>query len=165
MFSFIKTGQSRLPGAGAAGKEAFSLVEVVLALGIVSFAGLALLGLFSVGLSTNRESIEELEATHVAQSIFAFRRASPLSTNQAGFPLPALDKTNSVTESSPVYLTDEGHLTGNAAAAKFGMIYRVTPDPNSYGGTKVYLCLYWPANVPASKAQGRFETYSIFTHP
>lgn len=41
------------------GADAFSLVEVTIALGLVAYALLALLGLFVIGLSSSRESARE----------------------------------------------------------------------------------------------------------
>jgi uncharacterized protein (TIGR02598 family) len=76
----------------------FSLVEVVMALGILAFAITALLGAFAVGMNTDRESIEELEATHILQSLLAERRANPVLTN-TNMLLPVLS-SNSVISSS-----------------------------------------------------------------
>ncbi len=50
---------------------AFSLVEVVLALGIVSFAIVAILGLIPTGLQTSHSSQDETRAAQIAQSILA----------------------------------------------------------------------------------------------
>ena len=49
---------------------AFSLIEVVLALGIVSFALVAILGLLSVGLDSSRDSIDDTAVTLLGQDIY-----------------------------------------------------------------------------------------------
>lgn len=49
----------------------FSLVEVVIALGIVSFAVLAIVGMMPVALKSAQESMRETDATLIAQRIFA----------------------------------------------------------------------------------------------
>lgn len=64
-------------------KKAFSLVEVVLALGIVSFALLAVIGLLPVGLKSVKNANESAGAANVLQAISATVR-SATSTN---FPL------------------------------------------------------------------------------
>ena len=51
--------------------SAFSLIEVVLALGVVAFALVAILGVFPVGLSSNRTSINDTRAAGLADAIFA----------------------------------------------------------------------------------------------
>lgn len=48
---------------------AFSLVEVTLALGIVSFALISLLGLFSVGMKANLDSSHQSVAPEIVQSV------------------------------------------------------------------------------------------------
>jgi uncharacterized protein (TIGR02598 family) len=50
---------------------AFSLVEVVVALGVVSFAIVAILGLMPTGLQTGRSSQDETRSPQIAQDIFA----------------------------------------------------------------------------------------------
>lgn len=50
---------------------AFSLVEVVIALGIVSFAVLAIVGMMPMALKSAQESMRETDATLIAQRIFA----------------------------------------------------------------------------------------------
>lgn len=49
--------------------EAFSLVEVVLALGVAAVAFTAIMGLFPLGLGMSRETHEETQAALIAQSI------------------------------------------------------------------------------------------------
>ena len=50
---------------------AFSLVEVVLALGVVGFAIVAILGVLPAGLQTSRGAQDETRAAQIAQSVFA----------------------------------------------------------------------------------------------
>jgi uncharacterized protein (TIGR02598 family) len=49
---------------------AFTLAEVVVALGIIAFAIVAILGLLPVGLATGRASQDESRAPQIAQDIF-----------------------------------------------------------------------------------------------
>ena len=49
--------------------RAFSLVEVVLALGVISFAIVAILGVIPTGLQTSHSSQDETRATQIAQDI------------------------------------------------------------------------------------------------
>ena len=49
----------------------FSLVEVVIALGIVSFAVLAIVGMMPMALKSAQESMRETDSTLIAQRIFA----------------------------------------------------------------------------------------------
>ena len=58
----------------------FSLVEVVLALGVISFAIVAIIGLLPIGLASGRGSIQESRANHLADGIFATLRAQPFAS-------------------------------------------------------------------------------------
>jgi len=57
----------------------FSLVEVVIALGIVSFAVLAIVGMMPMALKSAQESMRETDSTLIAQRIF-----SELKTGSGG---------------------------------------------------------------------------------
>lgn len=50
--------------------KAFSLIEIVVALGIVSFALVGIMGLFPAAMKSAKESQQETRATHIAQQIF-----------------------------------------------------------------------------------------------
>jgi uncharacterized protein (TIGR02598 family) len=50
--------------------SAFSLIEIVLALAVISFALVGIMGLFPAAMKSAKESQEETRATHIAQQIF-----------------------------------------------------------------------------------------------
>jgi len=54
----------------------FSLVEVVLALGVIAFAVVGIMGLFAVAMKSAQESQRETRATLIAQQIFSDLRLS-----------------------------------------------------------------------------------------
>lgn len=58
----------------------FSLIEIVLALGIMSFALASLLGLFPLALETAKESKSETRITFIAQSILSDIRSTQFET-------------------------------------------------------------------------------------
>ena len=61
-------------------REAFSLIEVVVAVGIVAVAIIPLIGLLSVGADTQREANLESRAVLVAESILAnLKRSNSVS--------------------------------------------------------------------------------------
>ncbi len=59
------------------GKKAFSLVEVVLALGVVGFSVVAIFSLFPVGLKSALESRRETRAAYLAEQIISDLRSTP----------------------------------------------------------------------------------------
>ena len=50
-------------------RDAFSLIEVVLAIGVVAFALLGIVGLFSSSMKNNRDSLAQQESFHAARMI------------------------------------------------------------------------------------------------
>ena len=59
--------------------SAFSLIEVVLALGVIGFALLAIIGLLPIGLQSGRASVQETRANHLAEQIFTVLRSHPFT--------------------------------------------------------------------------------------
>jgi len=56
-------------------RSAFSLVEVTLALGVIAFALIAILGLIPVGLSSARDATEDTRVSLIAQDVAVRARA------------------------------------------------------------------------------------------
>jgi len=126
---------------------AFSLVEVVLALGIVAFTISAVLGVLSVGLSIEKEAAQESQAANIASAVIADLR-SELAT-QGGAPiskryaiaLPAPEET----ESGKAFFTNADF---NPRTSATGSLYRVTVTARraaSAGPVFVHIHVCWPA--------------------
>jgi uncharacterized protein (TIGR02598 family) len=115
------------PGKARKGAPAFSLVEVALALGIISFALLTVAGLMPVGLGTMRQAMDNTEESQIIRTISGEVLMTPFSeldTNFAG-------KT--------FYFDDEGTLLTNSPAnAPAGTRYWATTslaNPSYPGST------------------------------
>jgi uncharacterized protein (TIGR02598 family) len=144
-------------------KGAFSLVEVVLAIGVISFAVLAIVGIIPIGLRTSRTSFDETRVTQIAQDIFASLNAQgrpaaspasnlnstavigqvtttatpPTSTTAVSFSYNVdLSQTNTYV----FYADNDGNLTAVSNTA--GLPYQITlitaPTPSGFTGT--YCC-------------------------
>jgi type II secretory pathway pseudopilin PulG len=89
------------PIRAARAKNAFSLVEIVIAIGVATFALVTILSLLPVGLRTAQQSRNQSRAAYLAEQIVSdlrsssFNNASILSPNTAvpGSPLTALSAT------------------------------------------------------------------------
>lgn len=136
---------------------AFSLVEVVVALGIFTFCITVLLGLIPVGLKSARSVSEEANAVHIASSVFGLWQVIP--TN---FTTRALTISNVFTNigtvgaagSSTNYFDAAGVQVGGLNNASLAMIYRATSLGAAVpGGWDVELRFQWPARS-ASNAPG-----------
>jgi uncharacterized protein (TIGR02598 family) len=65
-------------------ERGFSLVEVVIALGIISFAVVALLGLLTVSANSSRFSDEDTVIASIARQVTAELRSTPFATLPTG---------------------------------------------------------------------------------
>lgn len=146
-----------------AGPRAFSLVEVVLALGICAFVLVAMLGLFSTGLRASRESEEQVQAANLASQILATRLASPSSdTHTPDFAIPAAALTNAygpVYGSAGGYVGLDGRTKPNADSAAYRIV--AMAGTNALTGSRtsqVYLLLSWPPQAALSNSAGHYET-------
>lgn len=138
--------------------RAFSLVEVVLALGICAFVLVALIGLFSTGLRTGRESEEQVQAANLASQILSTRLAAPTSTNLANFAIPAAAMTGAY---SNVFSSSDS-LVGLDGRTNSTPAYRIIcrAGTNAQTGprlSQVYIMLSWPYQAPITNAAGRYE--------
>lgn len=123
---------------------AFTLVEVVVALGIFSFAVVAIAGLFFVGLNSNKESSDEIQAADLASLLISTRRALPAATGTAlaNFALPALTSNTS----GIVGVEMDGTKTTGTEVPAYNLDFQVTTSsgPGAHLA-QVYLLLWWPA--------------------
>lgn len=143
--------------------EGFSLIEVVIALGICAFAIVAILGMFSVGFRSENEASGEFNAANLASLIVAQRRADPTNAN-ANLTLPPLDQAiPSGWQDATVGWDGKPSSDPNAP---YHVRYRAgLMDLNSLSGkgknsqtAVVYLSLSWPAAAKAdSKTASHYE--------
>jgi len=143
----------RLPGFAGA----FSLIEVVLALGVLAFAILSILALLPLGLQNNRDSYEESVGANIIGSMVADWRS--LATNGSNgvspvFGLPRFRQGMSL--SNTLGISDGGQVT-NLAVARYRVSYRIVqPATNSFAPYYVNFIVSWPA--PATNAVSSIES-------
>ncbi len=154
----------------------FSLVEVTLALGIVAFALVAIVGLLAGGLQNGSEARAEVDMANLATAIIGERRAAPTAT----IPDPILPPLDDATKSpvitaggqpyrDTVYLTEDGEPTTSAAEKFYRLDYALSRNPTERLA-EIYLSLVtpWqaePGELPGAPGGGvvqtRFETRSF----
>jgi len=112
--------------------KAFSLVEVVLAMGIVSFALIILFALLPIGLKSNSDSMGESQGVNLLQALIADRQSTAYSNYSTYFNLPAL--TNVTTQmTGTLYVMEDGVTTNaQATAARYCVNYTIYPATNTY---------------------------------
>jgi uncharacterized protein (TIGR02598 family) len=144
-------------------RHGFSLVEVVLALGVVGFALLAILGVAPVGLKSANESIDATRTSIIAADIESRIRAS---ITTADFPSAAPTTRNFV----PWYYNRDGILVSSAATG----FYRVDatlgsswanslPNTDEHYLRPVSAIVRWPVDQttgnPISNNSGTFTFF------
>jgi len=157
----------------AESRAAFSLVEVVVALGVTTFCLIALFGLLSVGLRSNQTTIEQAGASAILSAAVSDLYAAPATlppggaTNsiQYNLTIPASPVTAATAAAAVSIRYFVGaSLSTNAAAAQ--SIYRLTVTPlvpASGLGAKTAsffdLKVTWPATAAVATASGTVETF------
>ena len=128
-------------------ENAFSLVEVTLALGIASFCLLAVFGLLPTGINCNRASVEQTAAASLARAIVADLRATSHASNsspQYAIPFPAT--------SNSLYFAEDG-TTGSTSARYLATITINPAAPTAFANIRIT----WPASAPVASASGSYE--------
>lgn len=112
----------------------FSMVEVVLTLGVIGFALLAIIGLLPIGLQSGRASIQETRANHLAEKIFSTLRSQPFNTvslsqlsNNTTVNL-ALQNTASGATGTQLHAKYDGTFVSGSDYFTIEVRFRNTPD-------------------------------------
>lgn len=150
----------------------FSLVEVVLALAILGFCLLTLIGLMSEGVTTYHGADSQSTMVNLATMVERDLEATPPGTTtqptqtspRYGFSIPAAGGTASGSTPQTVYVDISGTATGAVGIAPTsGSIYRISlffaPPPlaGERMATQVRIMITYPANADSTPT-------SIATH-
>jgi len=138
--------------------HSFSLLEVVIALGVIAVGIVGVLAVFPTALQTGHSAQDETRAAHIAQSVFGSLVAGATSRFNA-VPLPPTPLSIALTASSSptsptLYADNDGNLipnSTNSAYAIFIYTNNAVPgftDPAS--ANLVTVRVAWPANAPAA---------------
>ena len=141
-------------------KDAFTLTEVVLALGIASFALIGMIGLLPVGFKAVAETDNDSRVVSLLSSIITDRRASPFASPSTRYNFPSLKTPSS--PSSHFDVAEDGSLVGGGSSARFRVHYLITPPAsNSLEPYRVWLRVTQPA--AGANQPTLFETIATFS--
>jgi uncharacterized protein (TIGR02598 family) len=154
-----------IPSTRCAKRLGFSLAEVVIALGVIAIAVVAILALFPAALQTGHSAQDETRAAHIAQTIFPSLAGQALSQFNN---LQLLLSDNTTRSTPPVNLTlssgaapaltlyaqNDGKLTQDQTTAVYAIyVYTNNAVPgftDSASANLVTLRVAWPANALAA---------------
>ena len=144
--------------------KAFSLIEVVIALGIFSFCIVGIFGLLPVAMNSVQSVYNESNANNIAESLAGLWEVTPTTNttiSNTNFPLTNfyIGQSNLSTN----YFDDFGRQT-NEGAAVLAMEYEATtnaaPFTNSFS---VNMMFYWPAGSTNTNTRTSRTFNYIFT--
>jgi len=128
------------------GSQAFSLVEVTLALGIISFGLISIMGLIPMGLGIVKESAHEAAALNILSAVSSdLQCVGSNTTNSAIYQIPV----NSANSGKGYFDSDCNWLT-NSATISSNKVYALswTIQLRSLQGPRVaFISIGWPAKA------------------
>lgn len=136
-------------------QRAFSLVEVVLAIGITAFALIAILGLLPVGLNTMRESVDEMVATGILTAVEADLRNVP--EDESNSPLYGVPVWSAASTTEwQRFLDRNGHPVAERQEADYVMVCTLYPPEEDVSDClRIHVKVAWPgrAAVPTGSVE------------
>ena len=141
------------PVTTSANDDAFSLVEVVLAVGIVAFAFVAILGLLPVGMTTFRQAMDTATGSQIIQRVINEAQQTKYATLVArGATTKHFDDqgneverdfsiyTVEVVVTAPTLLPDSnaGRESTNLASVRVRVAHNPGRDPNPFDPARVF---------------------------
>lgn len=150
-------------------KRGFSLIEVVLALAIVSFCLVLLVGLLPIGLKTNQISSEEFRAMNLMTALITDVEATPQTERNSRIyqvnPLPSSEDAKEKKE-IVFYIDESGKMTktdtGTLTRFKVLWVYTRVPEKESLDPIEAWIKISWPIASKQGKTENSVETYAAF---
>ena len=162
---------------------AFSLVELSIALGVITFCLLTIIGLLAIGINSTHSSTTQTAATNlltaVTSDLESVPNITPAYTPVAakgtvaspgglhginGSPVYGLTIPvggSSTTTTTTLYVGENGLTNSTAAASLYRVSIWITPANNStyptHQETFARVLISWPAAAPYTTAQGYVE--------
>ena len=144
-------------------RKAFSLIEVVIALGIFAFCIVGIVGLLPIASNAVKSVSIETTANNIAESISGFWQVAPLlATSSANFTMGNFSIGNGT---QTINYTISGTEASSASDAALRLNYAANSlgaaNPNTF---TVNLTFTWPPNASANSTTATKRTFNyIFT--
>ena len=138
----------------------FSLIEVVIALGIFAFCIVAIVGLLPVGMNSVRSVSNENNAIHIASSIEGIWQVAPTNKSIANSAFPITNLYVGATNSSVFYFNEFGEQT-DSAGASVNMTYTANLSTSLLSSYDVKMIFKWPPHATSANATVREFSYTI----
>ena len=149
--------------------QAFSLIEVTLAIGVAAISLVTIFALLPLGVQTNQHAIEQTASADILSAIAGDLRATPVTSPRGGattspqfhIVIPAAGSTDTP---ATLFFNSAGQA---ADSLQTNSRYRLTVTFLPNGGTTstatfANLKITWPASAVVENAQGSAEIFAAF---
>jgi uncharacterized protein (TIGR02598 family) len=144
--------------------KAFSLIEVVIALGLFTFCIVGIVGLLPIAANSVKSISQESNANNIAESISGFWQVAPLTASTSGGNFTMGNFTVGTTGIQTFYYNNDGSIVPNVTDASLRLVYDVNAlngFPNTF---TVNLTFTWPPNASSNSTTATTRTFNyIFT--
>lgn len=138
-------------------RDAFSLVELTLALGIAAICLMSVFGLLPVGLESNHNAISQSASASIIAAVVADMGATPkAATTSAQYAV-------SFGTAKTIYFDNEGAIAASLGpTSRYRLEIEFPPNPTAGAATFAYLKVTWPAAASPASAMGASEVFVAF---
>lgn len=138
-------------------RNAFTLVEVTMAIGIGAFCWLAILALLPVGLSSHHTAVEQTAASNILSALVSDLAATRPGATSTIYHLP-IPQPGATPTTTSLYFDSSGQSITSAAKARHRLTLVLTPPPlNSRSAIIASARISWPATAAPDVALGTVD--------
>lgn len=152
--------------------KGFSLVEVVMALGICGFCIVAIMGLLPTGIMANRDAVEQTAAAGMAAAVLADMRLQRLENpppSRFGVPLNGTNPGASTQPIATLFISEDCNTTNSSAndESKYRIDVAYGERTSGSAPDPVQIAVSWPAAANKEKLVwpknpgGRYEVFTV----
>ncbi|XHR27657.1 MAG: hypothetical protein ACFUZC_17155 [Chthoniobacteraceae bacterium] len=132
--------------------QAFSLVEITLALGIMSFCLLSLLGLLPTGMTSNQTAVEQTAAANIASAIISDIRATSSTSGTSarfGLNIPAAGESDTISGSPyTIYFAEDTTQAASSSVSRYlAYVGFAPPSSGKKSAINVRVLVTWPSQA------------------
>jgi uncharacterized protein (TIGR02598 family) len=141
-------------------RKAFSLIEVVIALGLFAFCIVGIVGLLPIAANSVKSVSIESTANNIAESISGFWQVAPSTASTSGGNFTMGNFTVGTTGNQTFYYNNDGSIVPDVTAASLRLIYDVNAlsgFPNTF---TVNLTFTWPPNATGNSTTATTRTFN-----
>jgi uncharacterized protein (TIGR02598 family) len=144
--------------------KAFSLIEVVIAIGLFTFCIVGIVGLLPIAANSVKSISQESNANNIAESISGFWQVAPSTASTSGGNFTMGNFTVGTTGNQTFYYNNDGSIVPNVTDASLRLVYDVNAlngFPNTF---TVNLTFTWPPNASSNSTTATTRNFNyIFT--